>query len=119
MNPTHSPLPGKDHWPWGKLEDANERYADAAQRELEAGVLDQQAVKDQATRDKRNAMGDRQLIRDELSGFVLGGRRITIQEQPEQLRALLAEVGGSGSVEVGDALTELFNRVVKLEGGAS
>jgi hypothetical protein len=116
MNPTQSPPAGKDRWPWGKLEEANERYADAAQRELEAAVLDQQAAKDQATLDKRNAMGDRQLIRDELTGFELGSLRITIQEQPEQLRALLAEALGMTLVEISDALTELFKRLVKLEG---
>ena len=115
MNDTTSPPAGKDRWPWGMLEDANERYADAAQRELEAGVLDQQAAKDQATRDKWDAMADRQTIRDEVTGFELGSLRITIQEQPEQLRALLADALGMTLVEISDALTELFKRLVKLE----
>lgn len=119
MNHTASPPASKNRWPWNLLEEANDRFADASQRELEAGTLDQPAAKDQATRDKWDAVADRQKTRDELARFFLGGFRIALEEQPEQLRALLAEVSGIVPVEITDAVTELFKRVVKLEGGAS
>lgn len=91
MNHTASSQAGKDHWPWDLLEESNERWADAVRRELQAGTLGQQAEKDQATRDKWDAMGDGQKCRDELTRFFLGGLRIALQEQPEQLKTLLAE----------------------------
>ena len=115
-NPTSSPQVGQDRWPSGLLEEANERYADASQRELEAGTLDQQDAKDQATRDKWDAMADRQLIRDELTRFFLGGFRIAFQEQPEQLKALLVEVFGTHLVDIDDAFADAYKRIVKLEG---
>ncbi len=116
MNHITRPPDGKDRWPWGTLDEANKRYADAAQRELEAGTLDQTAAKDQATRDKWDAMADRQVIRNELTRFFLGGFRIALEEQPEQLQTLLAEVSGIDPVAIGDAFTAAFKRLVKLEG---
>lgn len=111
---------GQDRWPWADLEDASTRYADADRRELETRVLDHPAAKEQAVADKWQAMTDRQVTREELTRLILGGLRITFEEQPHQLRSILAEATGNRPTvdkDVKTAFAEVFHRLDKLEGG--
>lgn len=111
---------GQAGWPWGDLEDASARYADADERELETRVLDHPAAREQAIADKWQAMTDRQTTREEITRLILGGLRITLGEQPHQLRSILSEAAGSRptiDADVQTAFAEVFRRLEKLEGG--
>ena len=112
MNSIAEPASDQADWPklFRDIEDANERFDDAHRRDLRARVFDSPAERDRATLDKREAMGDRQKARTAIDQSILGALRISLQEHPEQLRALLIEALGFDPDEAREAIAILFAR---------
>lgn len=112
MNSIAEPVTDQDDWPklFRDIEDANARYDDAYRRDLRARVFDHPEDRDRATLDKWVAMGDRQQARTAIGQSVLGALRVAIQENPEQLRALLVESLGFDPDDARDAFAVLFAR---------
>ena len=92
MESTSTVLPSNASWPQDAIAEANERFADAKQRELAAGVYGQPAAKERAILDGLDALGDRQAARSAAAEGIIGLLRIAAEEMPLQLSAALEGV---------------------------
>ena len=102
-------------WPWDDLEFVNRRYADGHAREHAARIHKQPAEVERAITDSLDALGDRQQLRDQLCDLIIGGLRVALEERPEQLSAVFANVPAVAGLnadvaEVAGAIADLEAR---------
>jgi hypothetical protein len=93
-------------WPHGELEAAYRRVADADRVRLTVGVAGDRTGVGDAEVVKLEAMADRQRVRDDWAGLIVGGLRVAREDAP----AALDEQARSIPV-----VADLANRVADLE----